>query len=74
MAKKKSFGVYGNYIIAKADGSFIDDKAKYFVLRYDEDPYAMFALEQYVEAIRETMPFIAADLENELGLMKERAK
>lgn len=40
-------GIYGKYIINKADGSDIDQDAKYFVLRYDQDPVAWFALRSY---------------------------
>lgn len=30
-------GLYAKYILRKSDGSFIDSKAKYFILRYDAD-------------------------------------
>jgi hypothetical protein len=40
-------GLYGKYTIAKADGSEIDPKAKYFVLRLDTDPAARIAARAY---------------------------
>lgn len=43
----KEVGVFGKYIIAKADGSPIDPEACYFVLRLDTDEAARFAALEY---------------------------
>ena len=40
-------GLYGKYIIQKADGSTVDPKADYFILRLDTDPYARIAALEY---------------------------
>lgn len=40
-------GLYGKYIIFKADGSEGDPEAKYFVLRVDTDKHARKALLAY---------------------------
>lgn len=33
--------LYDKYIVTKADGSPMEPEAKYFVLRYDNDPHAL---------------------------------
>lgn len=40
-------GLYGKYIISKADGSPVDQGADYFVLRLDKDPIARRAALEY---------------------------
>lgn len=45
-AKPKE-GLYGKYHISKADGSSVDPKADYFVLRLDADPVAWSAAREY---------------------------
>ena len=40
-------GVYGKYIIQKADGTDVDSQACYFVLRLDKDPAARVAMRAY---------------------------
>jgi hypothetical protein len=40
-------GLYGKYIIQKADGAPVDPHADYFVLRLDTDPYARIAALEY---------------------------
>lgn len=40
-------GLFGKYIITKADGTEIGPDAKYFVLRYDKDFAAWMALRSY---------------------------
>lgn len=45
-AKPKE-GLYGKYRISKADGSPVDPKADYFVLRLDTDPVARRAAREY---------------------------
>ena len=42
-------GVYGKYILAKADGSDIDPDACYFILRLDTDVAARAAARTYAE-------------------------
>ena len=41
------------YVIAKADGSRIDPKAVYFVLRLDKDPNARVAAAAYAASVEE---------------------
>ena len=55
-------GLYGKYIISKADGSEVDPKAKYFVLRADTDKHARKALLAYAESVREDNPTLAKDI------------
>ena len=43
-------GLFGKYIIKKADGSPVDPDACYFVLRLDTDPAAQIAVRAYAEA------------------------
>lgn len=42
-------GVYGKYVLEKADGSPVDPSATYFVLRLDSDPAARKAMRVYAE-------------------------
>lgn len=46
MAKK---GIYGKYIVKKADGSKCDPNAVYFVLRLDTDAAARKAMSTYAD-------------------------
>ena len=74
--KKKmenSNGLHNKYIIAKADGSEIDPKAKYMVLRYDkaqadiENKHAALdALYMYAWRIKKIMPEFAKDIIEEI--------
>jgi hypothetical protein len=63
-------GLYGKYIIRKADGSPIDPKAKYIVLRYDADSKdfgpSHAAIRKYAEEIKQSNPVFALDLTKEL--------
>ncbi len=63
-------GLYGKYIIQKADGTPVDPKAVYFTLRLDTDPHARAAIRAYIENCREAQPELAGDLER---LMRELA-
>ncbi len=45
-------GVYGKYIIAKADGTPVDPMACYFVLRLDRDGHARTAMRLYADTLR----------------------
>jgi len=54
MAEKPGYlkgGWKQKYVIAKKDGSPVDDGACYFVLRLDEDPCAREAIETYARAV-----------------------
>jgi hypothetical protein len=55
-------GLYNKYFIEKADGSPIDQAARYFVLRYDNDRHARVALDAYASSIRDEDPALAADI------------
>jgi hypothetical protein len=60
-------GLYDKFIISKADGSPIDPKAKYIVLRYDanniKDGSAVrVAIRKYAKIIQHTNPAFALDL------------
>jgi hypothetical protein len=61
-------GLYGKYILQKADGSGLSPHAKYFVLRYDADAEhghsARIALVHYINAIKQDFPELAEDLTN----------
>lgn len=43
-------GVFGKYVLAKADGSDLDREACYFILRLDTDPAARKAILAYADA------------------------
>ncbi|KKM87477.1 hypothetical protein LCGC14_1268540 [marine sediment metagenome] len=47
MVSNMKRGVFGKYILSKADGSDVDCNACYFVLRLDEDPAAQEAMRVY---------------------------
>lgn len=47
-------GLYGKYIVSKADGTPIDPSADYFVLRLDSDPAAREAALRYADACDNT--------------------
>ena len=63
-------GLYGKYIIEKADGTAIDPNAKYFVIRYDvrhnksieENSRALIILYNYAESIRKLNNKLYQDL------------
>lgn len=61
-------GLYGKYVIQKADGSPVDPGAIYFTMRIDTDPFSAKAIRAYIEACREEQPELARDLE---ALLKE---
>jgi len=60
-------GLYGKYKIEKTDGTPIDPKAQYFVLRLDTDPYARRALRKYIGYMHEVNPELARDLKHWLA-------
>lgn len=63
-------GLYNKFIISKVDGSPIDPKAKYIILRYDADSKdfgpSQAAIRKYTEQIKQTNLQFATDLTNEL--------
>jgi len=62
-----SNGLYGKYVIQKADGAPVDPRARYFVLRYDTDPHAKVALRAYADEIRPRNPKLAGDIDADLA-------
>jgi len=58
-------GLYGKYIIQKADGSPMDPHADYFVLRLDTDPVARRAALEYSYLIPDRE--LAAGLQERIG-------
>lgn len=54
------------YIISKTSGKPVDPKAKYFVLRYDQDPHARVALAAYAESVQRDNPLLADDVRKRL--------
>lgn len=61
-------GLYSKYIVSKADGSPVDPKAQYFVLRIDTDKAARRGALEYSDAIERTMPELAADIRQWVAL------
>ncbi len=55
-------GLYGKYVITKADGSPTAPEADYFVLRLDTDPAARHAARTYARNIQSKNPTLAKDL------------
>ncbi len=55
-------GLYGKYIIGKANGEPVDPDADYFVLRLDTDPAARRAALAYSNDIQRENPELAFDL------------
>ncbi len=54
--------LFGKYHIEKMDGSPVDPKAQYFVLRIDTDPNARVALHAYAENISRSDPLFSEEL------------
>ena len=64
-------GLYGKYVIEKADGSPVDPRAVYFTLRLDTDRFAREAVRAYSVACREGRPELARDLEELLKRLEK---
>lgn len=71
-------GLYQKYVISKTDGTPVDEKAKYFVLRYDpygDDPIHIEACRKalgvYAMEIKDHIPSLAMDLIEELSKLEE---
>lgn len=60
-------GLYGKYLIAKANGMPIEPKADYFILRLDTDKAARIAALVYAELIDEINHSLALDLRNRIA-------
>ena len=55
-------GLYQKYEIKKTDGSPVDPKAEYFVLRLDTDKHAISAVAAYARSVHEDNPQFADEL------------
>lgn len=70
MTESQQEGLYGKFIIRKADGTPIDSKAKYIVLRYDVDSKdgsaSRHAIIAYARSIKSSNPQFADDLLKEM--------
>jgi len=55
-------GLRKKYDVRKADGTPVEDAARYFVLRYDTDPNARAAMEAYAIHVSTANPRLAADI------------
>lgn len=69
----KNKGLYNRYEVKKTSGSPIDPKAKYFVLRYDNNgndkkhlEASRFALFVYAELVKDHLPNLSEDLKKQL--------
>jgi hypothetical protein len=60
-------GLFNKYKIEKADGSPIDPKAVYFVLRLDTDPHARAALFEYMKSVSRDNPELANQIRDKYG-------
>ena len=68
----KEGGYKKKFQIFKADGSFTDPKADYFVLRLDKDPHSRVALKAYAESVRVDNKELAEDLFEILKRYKDK--
>ena len=68
----KTRGLYGKFEIYRTDGKDeVGEKhasCDYFVLDLTHDPFAIPALQAYVDACRDEYPLLAADLEAKLSV------
>lgn len=78
--QNKHLGLYEKYIIQKANGEPVDDNAKYFVLRYDEngsDPVHIAACRKamatYSIEIKDHLPLLYKDIRREIGNIEPSA-
>jgi hypothetical protein len=55
-------GLREKFRIQRVDGTPLDEAARYFVLRIDDDPHARAALRAYAASCEEDNPALAADL------------
>lgn len=59
-------GLLPKYKLSHADGRRLDPKARYFILRYDEDPAALSTLHTYIAIVADHAPYLARDLLREI--------
>jgi len=55
-------GLYSKYIIQKSDGTPVDPKAEYIVLRIDTDKYARMAVRYYANRLLIDNPQLSEDI------------
>lgn len=55
-------GIFDKYKVEKRDGTPIDPKARYFVLRVDTDRHARAALMMYAESCQDENPQLFQDI------------
>lgn len=67
-------GLYGKYVVTKADGEPTDPSARYFVMRLDTDPHARRAAAAYADEVSQENPELAADLLELLRSVKMRER
>jgi hypothetical protein len=63
----KTRGLYGKYIVSKADGSPVAPKAYYLVLRLDADEDARAAALMYAAHVRKWNPKLAEGIEKKVA-------
>lgn len=77
MDPKYLLGLYPKYVVRKANNEPLDPEAKYFVLRYDNDPDALYAATLWairkgnwalVEDFRKEMKNVEGEQTEELGV------
>ncbi|WP_155524039.1 hypothetical protein [Nodosilinea nodulosa] len=63
-------GLYGKYLLSKADGTPLDPRARYFVLRYDAHAehghQSRLALNAYAVQMQDIMPELSQQLLNQI--------
>ena len=64
-------GYYNKYNVTKKDGTPVDPKAVYFVLRLDTDPVAQLVLAYYAELIARDNPRLSKDIQELYWSLKE---
>lgn len=55
-------GLYGKFIIEKANGESIHPDARYMVMNYAQDPHARIAVAVYADSVEAENPTLAAEL------------
>jgi len=68
MDPKYLLGIYPKYVVRKANNEPLDPEARYFVLRYDNDPDALYAATLW--AIRKGNWALVEDFRKEMKNVK----
>jgi hypothetical protein len=63
LCRPMTMNLFQKYKIEKCDGSPVDARAQYFVLRIDTDPHSRAALLAYAKSIRSAEPLFALELQ-----------